>query len=85
MYIINFSILFTGDIEKIAENEILDMYSNRLYLLKSNILKLHIMVQKPLQQKRVFRSVNPQYALIGVGKNNKFGHPSDGTIKKFKG
>ena len=25
--------------------------------------------------------VKSQYALIGVGKDNKFGHPSEGTIK----
>ena len=28
-------------------------------------------------------AVNPKYALIGVGKNNKFGHPSKETIKKL--
>lgn len=80
----NFSILFTGDIEKIAENEILDMYSNRLYLLKSNILKVAHHGSKTSSIKEFVESVSPQYALIGVGKNNKFGHPSDGTIKNLK-
>lgn len=28
--------------------------------------------------------VKPQYALIGVGKDNKFGHPSEVTIQKLK-
>lgn len=27
--------------------------------------------------------VKPQYALIGVGKDNKFGHPSDITIENL--
>lgn len=80
----NFSILFTGDIEKIAENEILDMYSNRLYLLKSNILKVAHHGSKTSSIKEFVERVSPQYALIGVGKNNKFGHPSDGTIKNLK-
>ena len=29
-------------------------------------------------------AVNPKYALIGVGKNNKFGHPADITIQNLK-
>lgn len=28
--------------------------------------------------------VNPKIALIGVGQNNKFGHPSNITIDKLK-
>lgn len=28
--------------------------------------------------------VKPRYALIGVGKDNKFGHPSEVTIQKLK-
>lgn len=77
----NFSILFTGDIEKIAENEILDMYRNKLYLLKSDILKVAHHGSKTSSTKEFVESVNPKYALIGVGKNNKFGHPSDNTIQ----
>ena len=41
-----FSMLFTGDIEEIADK--------------------------------------PQYAIIGVGKNNKFGHPADVTIQNLR-
>ena len=55
----NFSILFTGDIEKIAENEILDMYSNRLYLLKSNILKVAHHGSKTSSIKEFVESVSP--------------------------
>lgn len=77
----NFSILFTGDIEKIAENEIINTYKNKLYLLKSNILKVAHHGSKTSSIKEFVENVNPQYALIGVGKNNKFGHPSDSTIQ----
>lgn len=28
--------------------------------------------------------VSPKYAVIGVGKNNKFGHPADSTIESLK-
>lgn len=36
----DFSILFTGDIEKIAEEHILKEYKNNLQILKSNVLKV---------------------------------------------
>ena len=36
----DFSILFTGDIEKIAEEQILKEYKNNLQILKSNVLKV---------------------------------------------
>ena len=28
--------------------------------------------------------VNPKYALIGVGKNNNFGHPNKNIIKRLE-
>ena len=36
----NFSMLFTGDIEEVAEKEILRFYENRLDLLRSDCLKV---------------------------------------------
>ena len=30
------------------------------------------------------KAVNPKISLIGVGKNNKFGHPNDEVIKILK-
>ena len=36
----NFSMLFTGDIEKIAEKQILEEYKNDLLVLNSSILKV---------------------------------------------
>lgn len=39
------------------------------------------MVLKHLSTKEFISAVEPQYAVIGVGKENKFGHPADETIK----
>lgn len=36
----NFSMLFTGDIEQIAENQILNLYKNNKQFLKADILKV---------------------------------------------
>ena len=76
-----FSILFTGDIEEIAEKKILEENKNTL---KSTILKVAHHGSKTSTTSEFLKAVNPQYALIGVGKNNKFGHPSENTLRKLK-
>ena len=76
-----YSILFTGDIEEIAEKAILERYRN---MLQSTILKVAHHGSKTSTTAEFLKAVKPRYALIGVGKNNKFGHPSENTIKKLK-
>ena len=76
----NFSILFTGDIEK-AEENIAQKYKNNL---KSTILKVAHHGSKTSTNEKFLKYVEPQIALIGVGENNKFGHPNQQTIEKLK-
>lgn len=80
----NFSLLFTGDIEEIAEKEILNEYKNNLYLLNSTILKVGHHGSKTSSTQDFINAVKPKIALIGVGKNNKFGHPNDQVIERLK-
>ena len=81
---INFSMLFTGDIEEIAEKEILDKYKENTEFLKSTILKVAHHGSKTSSTKEFINIVKPKYAVIGVGKDNKFGHPSNVTIENLK-
>ena len=81
---INFSMLFTGDIEEIAEKEILDNYKENTEFLKSTILKVAHHGSKTSSTKEFINIVKPKYAVIGVGKDNKFGHPSNVTIENLK-
>ena len=76
----NFSMLFTGDIEK-AEENIAQKYKNNL---KSTILKVAHHGSKTSTNEEFLKYVEPQIALIGVGENNKFGHPNQQTIEKLK-
>ena len=76
----NFSMLFTGDIEK-AEENIAQKYKNNL---KSTILKVAHHGSKTSTNEEFLKYVEPQIALIGVGENNKFGHPNQQTIGKLK-
>lgn len=79
----NFSILFTGDVEEIAENEICREY-HTTDKLKANILKVAHHGSKTSSTAEFIKMVKPQIALIGVGEKNKFGHPNDGVIQRLK-
>lgn len=76
----DFSMLFTGDIEK-AEENLAKKYKNEL---KSTILKVAHHGSKTSTSEEFLKYVEPQIALIGVGENNKFGHPNQITIEKLK-
>lgn len=78
------SMLFTGDIEKIAEEQILKDYKNDNYILKSTILKVGHHGSKTSSIQGMLEKIKPQIALIGVGKDNKFGHPNEETIKNLE-
>lgn len=80
----NYSMLFTGDIEAIAEKAILNKYFKNLDILKSDVLKVAHHGSKTSSTIEFIEKVKPKYAVIGVGKDNKFGHPSDSTIQNLK-
>ena len=78
------SILFTGDIEEIAEKKILELYSKNLGILRADILKVGHHGSKTSSSLEFINAINPKYALIGVGKDNKFGHPSNIIINRLE-
>ena len=79
-----FSMLFTGDIEEASEKEILKLYSKNKDLLKANILKVAHHGSKTSSTSEFINVVNPKIAVIGVGKNNKFGHPNENVLERLK-
>lgn len=82
MYYKSFSILFTGDIEKLAEEKILKKYSKDV--IKSTVLKTAHHGSATSSTKELVENVFPQIALIGAGQNNKFGHPNNQTIQTLE-
>ena len=78
------SMLFTGDIEEIAEKEILQEYKNNLSILNSGILKAAHHGSKTSSTKEFLEAVKPKMVLIGVGENNKFGHPNAEVTNRFE-
>ena len=77
-----FSMLLTGDIEEIAEDEIVSIYRNTNEL-KANILKIAHHGSKTSTTQDFLNLVKPKIALIGVGENNSFGHPNKVTLDKL--
>ena len=96
--------LFTGDIEQIAEKQILQEYniakakeeSNQNLnkdtkaikksenYLNADIIKVAHHGSKTSSTQEFIKVVNPKIALIGVGKNNKFGHPNEEVLNRLK-
>ena len=74
--------LFTGDIEKVAEEKILKEINP--VILKSDILKVAHHGSKTSTTQEFLDNIEPQIALIGVGKDNNFGHPSGEVIERLK-
>lgn len=75
-------VLFTGDIEEEAEKRLVEMYcSNEL---EANILKVPHHGSKSSSTLKFLENVKPSIALIGVGKNNKFKHPSEEVVERLQ-
>ena len=81
MHYNNFSMLFTGDIEEIAEKRIIEITNKSR--LKADIIKVPHHGSKTSSTRELLEIVLPKIALIGVGKDNLFGHPSSETIDKL--
>ena len=77
----DFNILFTGDIEKIAEEKLVSVYGENL---KTDILKVAHHGSKTSTTEEFLNLVRPKIALIGVGENNSYGHPASDTIQKLQ-
>ena len=79
----NISLLFTGDIEEMAEKAILKKYKDT-EKLSANILKTAHHGSKSSSTKEFLNAVKPKIALIGVGKKNTFGHPNIEVLERLK-
>ena len=74
----NFSILFTGDIEKIAEEKILKEVNAEI--LKSDILKVAHHGSKTSNSLFFLEQLAPSISVVSSGKNNRYGHPSQEVL-----
>ena len=73
-------VLFTGDAEKLVEDEILE--SN--YNIKADVLKVGHHGSSTSSSENFLNKVSPKYAVISCGVNNEYGHPHKETLEKLK-
>ena len=72
------SILFTGDISSITENEILSDPD-----IDTDILKVAHHGSAGSSSIEFINAVSPELSVISVGENNKYHHPNDKTLLKY--
>lgn len=72
----NKSFLFTGDAEKLSEEEILDSGAD----IKADVLKAGHHGSHSSTSERFFYAVNPESVIISAGKDNDYGHPHKETM-----
>ncbi len=73
-------ILFTGDIEKPAEKAILQTIAD----VRADILKVAHHGSKTSSTEEFVRAVDPDLAVISVGRKNSYGHPHPTVMERFK-
>ena len=69
----------TGDAESIVEKELLKGNAN----IKATILKVGHHGSKTATIEEFIDAVNPMYALISCGVNNRYNHPSQEVIERL--
>lgn len=74
------SFLFTGDAEREAEQAAL----NSGYELESTVLKVGHHGSKNATEYVFLREVAPQYAVISVGEDNTYGHPTEDALSRLR-
>lgn len=73
----NTSYLFTGDATDVTEEKIINKD------IKVDVLKVGHHGSSYSTTDEFLSKVNPTYAIISVGKNNKYNHPADETLEKL--
>lgn len=73
----NNTFLFTGDATSNVEKILIDKD------IKSDVLKVAHHGSDYSSTDEFLNKVNPEYAVISVGKDNNYGHPSNDTLKKL--
>ncbi len=74
------SFLFTGDMEREAEN---DLIQNGTFL-GATVLKVGHHGSHSSTSYTFLRQVAPQYAVISVGKGNSYGHPTEEVLSRLR-
>ena len=76
------SFLFTGDMERDAETDLLDFWGDAE--VKSTVLKVGHHGSDTSSSYHFLWAVEPTYAVISVGQGNTYGHPTEDTLSRLR-
>ena len=79
----NNSFIFMGDAEKKVENEIMDNVKDSSYL-RSDVIKVGHHGSGTSSGMDFLKAVQPKYAIVSVGKDNKYGHPHKNILEDYR-
>ncbi len=74
------TIAFTGDAEKILEEDILE---STIVLPNVDIMDMGHHGSRGSSTAEFIAALDPEYAIISCGKDNKYGHPHDEALKRY--
>ncbi len=74
------SFLFTGDAEEELEKELIESGQD----LKADVLKAGHHGSKTSSSEAFLKVVDPELAVVSVGEDNSFGHPSELTLRRME-
>ncbi|MFW6269566.1 MAG: helix-hairpin-helix domain-containing protein [Bacillota bacterium] len=74
------SFLFTGDIERDVEQEIVESNQN----IETNVLKVGHHGSDTSTSDVLINEIDPQVAIIQVGEDNNYGHPANETLEALE-
>ena len=75
-----YKFMFMGDASITTEKEILNKYN----LQDIDVLKVGHHGSKTSSSREFINEVNPNYSIISVGKNNRYGHPNKEVLDNLK-
>lgn len=76
----NTSYLFSGDAERKSETDMVNSSAN----LKADVYKVGHHGSDTSTSAEFLKAIHPTYAVISVGKDNKYNHPKDVIMKRLK-
>lgn len=74
------SFLFTGDIEKEVEAALVKTYPTQL---RAHVLKIPHHGSKTSSTEAFLQAVQPELAIMSVGKENRYGHPHQEVVRRY--
>ena len=76
----NYKFLFMGDAGVEVEEDLTEKYN----LQNIDVLKVGHHGSKTSSSKNFINEINPEYSIISVGKNNRYGHPNDRVLDNLE-